>query len=98
MPYTYVWEFLVAPEYRAEFEQHYGVDGTWVKLFRCGDGYIETLLLHDNANEMRYLTIDRWRSEADYLRFKTDFSDGYAGLDKACEHLTIDETFLGAFS
>ena len=34
-PYSYVWEFEVRPGCEAEFERHYGPDGSWVELFRA---------------------------------------------------------------
>jgi hypothetical protein len=37
--YATVWEFRVRADRRAEFERHYGPDGSWVALFRRGDGY-----------------------------------------------------------
>lgn len=95
--YAYIWEFLVAADRREEFEAHYGPGGTWVAMFRQCPGYIETLLLRDPANLLRYLTIDRWESEAAYRVFRERFSDQYAGLDARCEHLTTKETWLGHY-
>jgi heme-degrading monooxygenase HmoA len=96
--YSYVWEFRVSPDFRVEFERHYGPDGTWGHLFRRAPGYIETLLLHDRSTPDRYLTIDRWQSEAAYLAFRSAFSAQYAELDAECEKLTAGETFFGAFA
>ncbi len=95
--YSYVWEFLVSPESQAEFERHYGAEGTWVCLFRRSPGYIETLLLADRSTPGRYLTVDRWKSEEAYLAFRSAFSVPYAALDAECGKLTSGETFLGAF-
>lgn len=95
--YTYVWEFQVPADLRAEFERHYGLEGSWVQLFRRAPGYLETLLLHDREVDGRYLTIDRWKSEAAYLAFRTSFAQEYAALDAACERLTTREVPLGTF-
>lgn len=89
--YTYVWEFRAAPEACAEFERHYGVDGTWTQLFRQAPGYIDTWLLKDRVAPGRYLTVDRWRDEASYLAFRAAFSREYAALDDACAALTTEE-------
>lgn len=97
MRYSYVWEYRVAADSRAEFERQYGPDGDWVRLFRRSEGYIETLFLKDIAELGRYITIDRWKSEEDYMAFHVEFSEEYVRLDTLCEHLTIKETFLGAF-
>jgi heme-degrading monooxygenase HmoA len=96
--YTYLWEFEVSPEFVADFEQHYGPNGTWAQLFRQSPGYIGTLLLRDNAVPGRYLTIDRWHNEEAYLAFKSTFTTQYAQLDNECEKLTIGERSLGGFS
>lgn len=95
--YTYIWEYRVAPESRLDFERHYGNDGSWVRLFRRAEGYIETIFLTDQADPGRYITIDRWRSEDEYMAFHAAFSEEYVQLDSECEHLTVNEIFLGAY-
>ena len=95
--YTCLWEFTVAQAARAEFERHYGEDGSWVRLFRQSPGFIGTILLRDRNVEGRYLTVDRWRSEAAYRAFRADFARQYDQLDIACERLTETETSLGEF-
>ena len=95
--YTYIWEFHVAGEALEEFERHYGPAGTWVELFLQSPAYIATLLLQDSTNSLRYLTIDRWESEAAYQDFLSRFSEQYAHLDARCEHLTTSERLLGHY-
>lgn len=95
--HTYLWEFRVPPDTRAEFEHHYGPDGSWVQLFRRAPGYLGTLLLQDRDVDGRYLTIDRWESEAAYLAFRASFAQEYAALDATCERLTSSEVPLGTF-
>ena len=95
--YSYVWEFHVDERRRAEFERHYGPDGSWAALFRRSAGYVETLLLRDAANPLRYLTIDRWESEAAYLAFRARCAAEYAELDRRCELLTTKEISLGHY-
>jgi catechol 2,3-dioxygenase-like lactoylglutathione lyase family enzyme len=67
-------------------------------LFRRSPGYIETLLLKDRSQPQRYLTIDRWRNEAAWLAFQSDFAQDYAQLDRECESLTEHEASMGSFS
>jgi heme-degrading monooxygenase HmoA len=95
--YAYVWEFRVAPEHREAFERHYGPRGSWVTLFRESPGYIESLLLRDQTDALRYLTVDRWESEAAYRLFRARFAEQYAELDRLCEHYTRSETPLGQY-
>ena len=95
--YTYLWEFQTSAERRADFERHYGAEGTWVALFRRADGYLGTTLLRDCTDPLRFLTIDRWRNSADYDSFRERLRDDYAALDALCEGLTVSETLLGRF-
>jgi heme-degrading monooxygenase HmoA len=92
---VYIWEFRVRPNCVAEFEKHYGAGGSWALLFRQAEGYIETLLLQDATEPLRYVTIDRWRSEEDYRAFRSRFAPQYAALDRQCEALTLRESELG---
>jgi heme-degrading monooxygenase HmoA len=94
---VYIWEFRVQPDCVEEFEKHYGPTGSWALLFRQAEGYIETLLLKDAAEPLRYVTIDRWRSEDDYRAFRSSFALQYAALDRQCESLTARESELGRF-
>lgn len=95
--YTYLWEFLVEPEQIEEFERHYGPDGTWAALLRQSPGYIETLLLRDLENSLRFITIDRWESADAYQSFRSSVSCQYAELDERCQYLTTRETSLGHY-
>jgi quinol monooxygenase YgiN len=94
--YTYLWEFIVEPEHVDEFERQYGPQGSWVQLFRQASGYIETLLLRDSTSPHRF--IDRWDNDEAYRRFRWQFSQQYAALDRRCEELTVRETLIGEFS
>jgi len=96
--YSYVWEFLVAPDCMADFELHYGPNGTWATLFRRAPGYIETLLLADRSVPGRYMTIDRWRDEASHAAFQREFGAEYSALDTECARLTHSEALIGIFS
>lgn len=96
--YCYLWEFHVHLEQREEFEHRYGPDGAWVALFRQAPGYIETLLLRDRSQSLRYVTLDRWESLEAYRAFRSRFSGQYEDLDRSCEGLTTHEALLGEFS
>ncbi|HEX4954067.1 MAG TPA: AAA family ATPase [Thermoanaerobaculia bacterium] len=96
--FSYVWEFEVPPAHSAEFERHYGPAGTWARLFHQAAGYLGTLLLRDLTTPGRYLTVDRWRSEAAYRAFRQRFAQEYEDLDRRCEHLTTSERQLGSFT
>ena len=90
-------EFTVPQPHLAAFEREYGGDGTWARLFRRDSAYRETILVKDNAQSGRYLTIDVWDDKDSYLRFKDRFADDYQTIDKECERLTNGERQIGIF-
>jgi heme-degrading monooxygenase HmoA len=92
-----VWEFHVRPGREAEFEERYGAEGDWVRLFRHGEGYGQTVLLRDLATAGRYLVTDAWRDGASYRAFQERYAEAYALLDARCAELTLDERKLGEF-
>lgn len=53
-----IWRYRVAPASERQFEQAYGSDGDWAKLFGEAEGYIRTELLRGGDGD--YLTIDYW--------------------------------------
>lgn len=92
-----VWEFSVLEEHRQTFERVYNPNGDWAILFRKSPGYLGTELFKDQTDPNRYLTIDRWKTERDFLAFKRDHGDAYRALDQAFEALTRREVKIGAF-
>ena len=95
--YTILWEFHVPAARRAEFEAADGPPGPWAKLFAQAPGFAGVALLRCTEQAGRYVTIDRWRSRADFEAFKRDFGADYAALDRALEGIADSETRIGAF-
>jgi quinol monooxygenase YgiN len=95
--YACVWEFRVAPERAAAFEQAYGPAGDWVQLFRRSPGYLRSELHRDLRDPLRYLTVDYWESRAAAEAFRARFAPEYEALDTRCEALTRSETEIGRF-
>lgn len=95
--YLYLWKFQVISGKEDEFQQIYGSEGDWVRLFRQAEGYQQTLLLKDLDATGSYTTIDRWVSEAAYRAFRNRFSEEFEALDKRCEGLTHSEVQIGRF-
>jgi hypothetical protein len=81
----------------AAFETAYGDNGIWVRLFQRDPAYRETILIKDNSQLGRYLTIDMWEDKDSYLRFKDRFANDYATINKECESLTGTERQIGIF-
>jgi heme-degrading monooxygenase HmoA len=99
MPQNYlaIWEFEIKPESRTQFEEIYGPDGAWARLFRQSPDYRGTKLLRDLIRPDRYLTLDHWSSREAFRAFKHEHANEYATLDKQCESLTERETMVGEF-
>ena len=99
MPQNYLalWEFQIKPESRAQFEEIYGPDGTWARLFRQSPDFLGTKLIRDLARPGRYLTLDSWTSCEAFHAFKEGHAAEYETLDQRCENLTERETMVGEF-
>lgn len=95
--YVIVWEYEVRAGAAAAFERLYGADGGWAALFRRHPGYLGTELLGDAQAPGRYLTIDRWRSPAEYQACLAAARADYATLDAEGDALTLHERCLGRF-
>lgn len=95
--YVYVWRYAVRPGSEAAFEAAYGPDGEWVRLFRDGDGYLDTLLMRDLEVPGAYLTVDRWASRADFDGFRSAQHDAWEALDARCALLTDREDEIGHY-
>ena len=93
-----IWEFRVADGRASRFEQLYGPDGAWVRLFSRGAGYLGSELLRDVERAGRYVTIDRWTSEDAYRAFRAAWDAEYRALDEECGLLTEGEQHLGSFA
>jgi heme-degrading monooxygenase HmoA len=93
----FVWEFVARAGKVAEFERHYAASGAWAELFRKSAGFQGTELLRDAENSRRYLTVDRWESEAAYRAMRERFAKEHDELDRRCEEFTELERRIGAF-
>jgi heme-degrading monooxygenase HmoA len=95
--YLAIWEFEIKLESRALFEETYGPDGAWARLFRQSPDYRGTRLVRDLTDPGRYLTFDDWTSREAFRSFKQAHAAEYAILDKQCESLTEREAIIGEF-
>jgi heme-degrading monooxygenase HmoA len=80
--YVIVWEFRIKPEVEAEFMEQYGPVGIWARLFKQSQGYLKTELLRDVTDDRRFLTLDYWKSEEEFNKFRRQHSAEYERLDK----------------
>lgn len=90
-----IWRYEVLEEARPAFEKTYGPTGAWAQLFARGDGFAGTELF--KADDGSYLTLDVWRSRADYDRFMAEHSADYEALDRSTERWTASEHRIGEY-
>jgi hypothetical protein len=76
----------------------YGAGGDWTRLFRQGDGYLGTELLHPAQPGGLYLTIDRWRRESDWNDFLAAHGAAYRALDAKLAALCAEDSEIGDFN
>jgi heme-degrading monooxygenase HmoA len=95
--YLAIWEFEIKPESGAQFEEIYGPDGAWARLFRQSPDYLGTKLTRDLTRPTRYLTLDCWTSREAFHGFKRTHAAEYETLDRQCESLTEREVMVGEF-
>lgn len=95
--YVAVWQYQVKTGCESEFERAYGTEGEWVRLFQGSKGFLGTELLKDLVRDGRYVTIDRWTSEAEYESFVKEHQSWYQAIDRRCEMLTEMEASIGAY-
>jgi hypothetical protein len=96
--YVRIWEFVIKPEFRAEFENFYGPGGEWVLLFRRSKAFLRTEFFRDRQSENRYVTIDYFSSKAGFDDFLREFRQEYEALDRRCDGVIGSEKEIGAFT
>ena len=95
--FVIVWEFSVRKDQCEAFENAYASDGVWAKFFQRGRGYLQTELLRDETELLRYFTIDVWSSRAAYDEFREHNRADYDAINKRCEAVTKSEKKIGEF-
>jgi hypothetical protein len=94
-PYRICWEYEVAVGSAEAFERFYGADGAWCRFFAGSPAWLGTSLFRDAAASGRYLTIDTWRSQAEYELFLGRNASSYETLDQQGGTWTVWERRLG---
>jgi heme-degrading monooxygenase HmoA len=95
--YVVAWEFRPRKGAETEFQEAYGPQGIWARLFKKAEGFVATELNHDLKDSTRYLTLDFWASRQAYDAFRASHLAEYQAIDKQCESLTEHEKELGTF-
>lgn len=95
MSHVRIWRFRPPHGGEAAFAEAYGPQGEWARLFTGHEGFVATELWR--AADGSFLTVDRWASEGDFVRFKQQSGNAYRALDELLEGIAGDEQFLGAY-
>lgn len=95
--FSYVWEYRVRPEHRAEFERDYGAGGAWARLFARDPAYRGTRLLRDRDDPERFLTVDLWDSREACMAFRERHRVEFDAVDARGEGWTASERQIGEF-
>jgi|HubBroStandDraft_4_1064222.scaffolds.fasta_scaffold234247_1 hypothetical protein len=95
--YLVIWEFRVRPGMEKRFEEVYGSEGDWVRLFLRDKEFIGTELIRNLKGFGGYLTLDFWMSQTGYESFRARHAADYEVLDASCEALTESERELGSY-
>jgi heme-degrading monooxygenase HmoA len=95
--YLIIWEFYVREGRESRFEQIYGPEGDWARLFSRSREYRGTQLSRDSRNSRRYVTLDFWSSDNAYHEFRQQYQAEYQAMDRNCEELTEREAEIGTF-
>jgi heme-degrading monooxygenase HmoA len=95
--FAVIWEYEVHTGREGDFTALYGGEGAWVGLFREYTGYVGTELLCDTSQPRRFVTVDRWISQAAYDAFLTATKPRYADIDALGDALTANERCIGRF-
>jgi len=90
-----LWEFEVKSGCEELFEQAYGPEGVWVRLFRRDQRYRGTRLLREVQRAQVYVTVDQWDSREAYEEFRAQYAVEYAEIDGQCEAMTTRERPIG---
>ncbi len=98
MSYVRLWTFRPAAGRTAEFVAAYAADGDWARLFRRGEGYLGTELLHPAPAHGHYVTIDRWTSETHWQNFLAQHGADYRALDARLAPLCAEDVEIGNFT
>jgi len=98
MSYAHVWEFVVREDSRKDFIEAYCSAGTWDKLFRMDERFLETEFLGDVNDENRFMTVDHWESKEAMEEFRVNYAYEFKSIDDRCDLFTESESYLGEFN
>lgn len=91
------YRYRVHPAQARAFEHAYGPAGPWAALFAKSPGFVRTRLFRHKADPAVYVTVDVWKSKADWEAFCDRQGAGREALDKQLKLLRLEEALLGYY-
>lgn len=92
-----IWKYQVKAGCEEAFENMYGPQGDWVRLFQAHSGYSQTILLKESPEKPIYQTLDFWNSQEVYEEFYYDNEPEISRLDQNGDEFTLSEMLIGRF-
>lgn len=96
--YVLIWKFRVRADAEQLFIAGYGANGKWAELFRKAAGFEGTELARSVEDGRSFYTLDRWKSQEAFEKFREQYAAEYAALDREFESLTQSEEFIGSIN
>lgn len=95
--YSVIWKYKIKPDCREAFENEYGSDGSWFKLFSESADYKGSFLHKSDDDADSYILTDTWITQESYEIFKKNNESVYNELSSRFECLYDSEEKIGAF-
>lgn len=92
-----IWKYEVKEDSIKKFDDLYGQEGKWVKLFKENAGYLMTEFIKNTNQPNVYFTIDKWESYTHYQNYLNKNEIAIDKIDAEGEELTKNETKIGWF-
>ncbi len=96
--YSVVWNYKIKSSYIEKFEQEYGSNGTWSRLFKKSPHYKGSFLHKSDEETNAYLLIDVWDSKSSYEDFKKEHAAIYQELGLKFEEFHEKEEKIGSYN
>lgn len=91
------YRYRVHPAQARAFEHAYGPSGPWAALFASEPGYVRTRLFRHKEDPNVYVTVDVWKSKADWEAFCAHRNVDRDALDRKLKMLRLEEALLGYY-
>ena len=89
-----VWRYDVPTDVREEFEEEYGPNGSWARLFANSPGFLGTSLYVDVRSRKSYLTVYRFADDEAWQLFRAEHDSAYQEVGVRLRHLTTAQDDL----